>query len=80
MASSILGEPRATLEVDMVADLQLLHIRPLIAIMTGEFSGDKFMVKKPIEHRASFNVIHLDSIQKVDIFVLSDHLLAQVEM
>ncbi len=80
VASSILGEPRATLAVDIVADLQLSHVQPLVQAMTGEFFIDERMVTEAIERKSSFNVIHLDSMQKVDIFVLSDQPLAQSEM
>lgn len=80
VASSILGEPRATLDVDMVADLQLSQVQPLVTIMTGEFYIDEVMVKEAIENKSSFNVIHLESMQKIDIFVLSDRPLAQLEM
>ncbi|MBV9385334.1 MAG: hypothetical protein JOZ78_02785 [Chroococcidiopsidaceae cyanobacterium CP_BM_ER_R8_30] len=80
VASSILGEPRATLDVDIVADLQLSHVQPLVSVMTGEFFIDEMMVVEAIEHKSSFNVIHLDTMQKVDIFILSDQPLAQSEM
>jgi len=80
VASSILGEPRATLDVDMVADLHLSHVQPLVAAMTGEFFIDERMVVEAIERKSSFNVIHLDTMQKVDIFILSDQPLAQSEM
>lgn len=80
VASSILGEPRATIDVDIVADLQLSHVQPLVAVMTGEFFIDEIMVTEAIERKSSFNVIHLDTMQKVDIFVLSDQPLAQSEM
>ena len=78
VASSILGEPRATLNVDIVADLRF-HVQPLVAVMTGEFFIDEMMVREAIERKLSFNVIHLDTMQKVDIF-LSDQPLAQSEM
>lgn len=80
VASSILGEPRATLDVDMVADLQLSHVPSLLEVMTGEFYIDEMMVREAIERKSSFNVIHLDTMQKVDIFVLSEQPLAQAEM
>jgi hypothetical protein len=80
VASSILGEPRATLDIDIVADLQLSHVQPLVQAMIGEFFIDERMVTEAIERKSSFNVIHLDSMQKVDIFVLSDQPLAQSEM
>ena len=80
VASSILGEPRATLDVDIVADLQLSQVQSLIQVMTGEFFIDEMMVTEAIERKSSFNVIHLDTMQKVDIFLLSDQPLAQSEM
>lgn len=80
VASSILGEPRATLDVDIVADLQLSHVQPLVEVMRGKFFIDEIMMTEAIERKSSFNVIHLDTMQKVDIFLLSDQPLAQVEM
>ena len=80
VASSILGEPRATLDVDIVADLQISHVQPLIALMTGEFYIDEMMITEAINRKSSFNVIHLDTMQKVDIFILSEQPLAQLEM
>ena len=80
VASSILGEPRATLDVDIVADLQISHVQPLIALMTGEFYIDEMMLTEAINRKSSFNVIHLDTMQKVDIFILSEQPLAQLEM
>ena len=80
VASSILGEPRATLDVDIVADLQISHVHPLIALMTGEFYLDEMMITEAINRKSSFNVIHLDTMQKVDIFILSEQPLSQLEM
>lgn len=79
VASSILGEPRATLDVNIVADLQS-HVQPLVEVMTGEFFIDEIMVTEAIERKSSFNVIHLDTMQKVDIFVFPNQPLAQSEM
>lgn len=80
VASSILGEPRATLDIDIVADLKLSHIQFLLELMNGEFYIDETMIREAIENNSSFNVIHLDSMQKVDIFLLSSQPLAQEEM
>jgi len=80
VASSILGEPRATLDVDLVADLQIFHVGLLLEAMTGEFYIDEMMVTEAINCCSSFNVIHLDTMIKVDIFILSQEPLAQLEM
>ena len=80
VASSILGEPRATLDVDIVANLQLFHVGLLLEAMKGEFYIDEIMVTEAINCCSSFNVIHLDTMIKVDIFMLSQEPLAQLEM
>ncbi|MES1024305.1 hypothetical protein ABN584_15560 [Gloeocapsa sp. BRSZ] len=80
VASSILGEPRATLDVDFVADLQLTHVPSLLALMNQDFFIDETMVTEAIEHQSSFNVIHLESMLKADIFLLSNQPLVQSEM
>ncbi|MDZ4878393.1 MAG: hypothetical protein CLLPBCKN_007828 [Chroococcidiopsis cubana SAG 39.79] len=80
VASSIWGEPRATLDVDIVADIQNSQIQPLVEMLTGEFFVDEMMVREAIERKSSFNVIHLETLQKVDIFILSNQPLAQSEM
>ena len=80
VASSILGEPRATLDVDIVANLQLFHVGLLVEAMKGEFYIDESMVTEAINCCSSFNVIHLDTMIKVDIFILSQEPLAQLEM
>lgn len=80
VASSILGEPRATLDIDMVADLQISQVQPLVEIMRGEFYIDDAMLTQAINSKSSFNIIHLDTMQKVDIFILSQQPLAQIEM
>lgn len=80
IASSIFGEPRSTDDVDIVADLHLEHVHPLMSAMEGEFYIDEGAVRKAVQDQASFNVIHLETVQKVDIFVLRDYPLSQEEM
>lgn len=80
VASSILGEPRATLDVDFVADLQLTHVPSLLALMNQDFFIDETMMAEAIERQSSFNVIHLESMLKADIFLLSNQPLVQSEM
>ncbi|PPS39179.1 hypothetical protein [Chroococcidiopsis sp. TS-821] len=80
IASSILGEPRATLDIDFVADLQLTHVPSLLTLMSEEFFIEETMVTEAIERQSSFNIIHLESLLKVDIFLVSNQPLVQSEM
>jgi hypothetical protein len=69
LASSVHGIPRATQDVDLVAILSLEHIEPLTAALAGEFYVDGDMIADAIKRRASFNVVHLATMFKADVFV-----------
>jgi hypothetical protein len=60
---------RSTLDVDIVADMKLEHIQPLVAALSKEFYADDEMMRDAIEHHSSFNLIHYETAFKVDIFI-----------
>ena len=70
VASSFHGLPRATLDVDLVAELAASHAKPLAAALEAEFYVDAEMIADAVQRRASFNVIYLPSMFKADIFVV----------
>ena len=69
LASSLHGEPRATQDVDIVADLQLQHVEPFVAALREDFYVDEPAVRDAVKRRSTVNVIHLETMFKVDIFV-----------
>ena len=69
MASIIHGMLRTTMDVDIVADLQLEHVGAFVAGLQGAFYADEQMIQQAIQRRSSFNLIHLTTIFKVDIFI-----------
>jgi hypothetical protein len=80
LASSIYGIPRATQDVDLVAQLRREHVAPLVAALGTEFYADAEMIVDAIQHRSSFNVIHLPTNYKVDIFLLQPGAWGREEM
>lgn len=70
VASSAYGLPRTTLDVDLVADMERSHVAPLVERLRGAYYIDAQMVEQAIVAQRSFNVIHLDTMLKVDVFVL----------
>ncbi|GAA6620651.1 hypothetical protein [Scytonema sp. NUACC26] len=80
VASSLLGEPRATLDLDLVVDLHSSQIELLIAAMTGEFYLSIDAVTDAVERKASFNAIHLETTEKADFFVLGDDAFSQSKL
>jgi len=69
LASSLHGVMRATLDVDIVADMRLEHVAPLVAVLSKEFYADDEMMRGAIEHHSSFNLVHYETAFKVDIFI-----------
>lgn len=69
LASSLHGVMRSTLDVDIVADMRLEHVPPLVAALSKEFYADDEMMRDAVEHHSSFNLIHYETAFKVDIFV-----------
>lgn len=69
LSSSVHGVMRSTLDVDIVADLRVEHIRPFVAAMSPAFYADDEMIRDAITHHSSFNLIHYETAFKVDIFI-----------
>ena len=80
LASSVHGIPRATQHIDIVADIKPVQVDSLVKAFEGEFYIDADMVQDAIKYRSSFNIIYLETMFKVDIFVLKNDLASQDEM
>jgi hypothetical protein len=80
LASSLHGIPRATHDVDLVVDLQDYHVLPFVRALEGTFYVDEDRVRKSVRRRSSFNMIHLQTMLKVDIFLLKDDPASEREM
>jgi hypothetical protein len=70
VASSAHGIFRATLDVDIVANVKPRHVRLLVNMLQAEYYIDEEMILEAIRRRASCNLIHLETMHKVDIFIL----------
>jgi hypothetical protein len=69
VASSLHGFSRSTADVDIVADLRPENIAPLFSALKDEYYVDDQAMRRAISLRRMFNLIHLDTMFKVDIYV-----------
>ena len=69
VASSAYGVARSTLDVDPVADLREHHVDPLVARLSDACYIDAGMIRRALAQRSSFNLIHLDTMMKIDVFI-----------
>lgn len=71
LASALHGVMRATMDADLVADLRQEHIAPLVLALGDAFYADTRIIRSAVQEHGSFNLIHLETMFKVDVFVAS---------
>lgn len=69
LASTLYGMVRTTQGSDIVAEMRLEHLRPFVAVLQDEFYVDDEMVAEAIRRNSSFNIIHRETMFKVDVFI-----------
>jgi hypothetical protein len=70
LASSVSGEPRSTLDVDIMVEIPEATIPCVIQGLGSDFHADRDAFVRAIRDRSSVNVIHLPTATKVDLFVM----------
>jgi hypothetical protein len=69
VASSVYGEVRTTLDVDVVANLVRDDVAALVAAVESDFHVVDEAVGRAVRDRSSFNLIHEETLVKVDVYV-----------
>jgi hypothetical protein len=70
LASAVSGEPRSTLDVDLVVELTEKDVEPLVAALGDRFHVDADTIRRAVRERSSANVIHYPTSTKVDLFIM----------
>jgi hypothetical protein len=69
LASALYGMVRTTQDSDIVAEMRPEHIPAFVAALQDEFYIDDEMIASAIRRNSSFNIIHRETIFKVDVFI-----------
>jgi len=69
VASIIHGEPRLTNDIDLVAEIVEELVPQLVAALEADFYVDDRAIRRAIRERRSFNILYLETMYKVDIFI-----------
>jgi len=72
VASSAHGVARSSIDADLVAELRPEHVAGLIAALGDAYYVPEDRVRDAAARRASFNLIHLATMFKIDVFVARD--------
>lgn len=69
LASTLHGMVRTTQDSDVIAEMRPEHLQPFILALQDEFYLDEEMIAEAIQHNSSFNIIHRETMFKVDVFI-----------
>ena len=69
LASSVSGEPRSTLDVDLVVAMTEADVEPFLATLGGSFHADDRALRRAVRQRSSVNLFHRATSAKVDLFI-----------
>jgi hypothetical protein len=67
LASTLYGMVRTTQDSDIITEMRPEHIPPFVTALQDEFYIDDEMIASAIQHNTSFNIIHRETIFKVDV-------------
>ncbi|VAW35922.1 hypothetical protein MNBD_CHLOROFLEXI01-1475 [hydrothermal vent metagenome] len=69
IASIFHGIVRTTMDADIVANLEAKHVKLFVAAVQEQFYIDEQALIQAIQRRSSVNLIHLETMFKIDIFI-----------
>jgi hypothetical protein len=69
LASTLYGMVRTTQDSDIVTEMRLEHLQPFVSALQDEFYVDEEMIAESIQRNSSFNIIHRETLFKVDVFI-----------
>ena len=72
LASNFYSIARSTLDADIVAAIYLEQVDSLVELLQPAFYLDAGAIRDAVQRRRCFNVIHLATMFKVDIFVAGE--------
>ena len=72
VASSAYGIARATMDVDLVAKVEIGQVKRLVEALKADYYIDAEMIRDAILGSTSFNLIHLETMIKIDVFIVND--------
>ena len=69
LASSVSGEPRSTLDIDLVVAMTQQAVEPFLAALGTAFHADDHALRRAVRERSSVNLFHRATSTRVDLFI-----------
>lgn len=72
VASSVFGIARSTMDVYMVAAVAMQHAQALVKRLEPVYYISETAIIEAVSRKSSFNLVHLETMMKVDVFILKN--------
>ena len=72
VASSLLGEPRATNDIDFLVELTESQVTPFSISLGPDFAVDEPALIDAVRKQGSWNIFYLPLVTKIDLFIKTD--------
>lgn len=69
VALTFYGKPRMTRDIDIVIILPLKDVNQFVKLFEQDFYIDKEMVNDAVRHQNIFNIIHFETVIKIDFII-----------
>jgi hypothetical protein len=69
MAMTFYAKPRMTRDIDIVINIKQTDVDVMMQLFEADFYIDKGMMEEAIRYRSMFNIIHLESLIKIDFII-----------
>lgn len=79
IAMAVYTTPRMTRDIDIVIQVSSHDVTKIINLFAKDFYIDEISVREAISHRSMFNIIHNESVMKVDFIIKKDESYRQAE-
>lgn len=70
LASSMHGNPRSTIDADLVVNLRENQVESLCNAIEALYHADLEVIREAVSKRDSFNILHRETLMKIDVFVM----------
>jgi hypothetical protein len=72
MAMAIYSTPRMTRDIDMIIKVCPVDVEKIISLFRADFYLDEDCIKLAVQEKGMFNIIHNESVIKVDFIICKD--------
>lgn len=80
VASSVFGEPRASADADVLVELAEEDVPGLLAALDDDYYVPEDAAREAVRVGSSFNIVHLSTTYKIDLFVAGSQPLDQEQL